>query len=73
MRMYRKNGQFASLKDDSKIASGNCDSSDGTSCPESVCQHCGISEKSTPAMRRGPAVQDLFVMLVVSCGLTREL
>ncbi|XP_021827863.1 GATA transcription factor 19-like isoform X3 [Prunus avium] len=54
-RMYRKNGQFASLKDDSKIASGNCDSSDGTSCPESVCQHCGISEKSTPAMRRGPA------------------
>ncbi|VVA38567.1 PREDICTED: GATA [Prunus dulcis] len=54
-RMYRKNGQFASLKDDSKIAAGNCDSSDGTSCPESVCQHCGISEKSTPAMRRGPA------------------
>lgn len=22
---------------------------------ERRCQHCGISEKSTPAMRRGPA------------------
>ncbi|XP_062024964.1 GATA transcription factor 19-like [Rosa rugosa] len=56
-RMHRKNGQFASLKDPSKLVAGNCDSSDSTSCPESVlrrCQHCGISEKSTPAMRRGP-------------------
>nr|XP_011458396.1 PREDICTED: GATA transcription factor 24-like isoform X3 [Fragaria vesca subsp. vesca] len=56
-RMHRKNGQFASLKDPFKPVAGNCDSSDSTSCPESVlrrCQHCGISEKSTPAMRRGP-------------------
>ncbi|KAL6211438.1 hypothetical protein ACLB2K_016664 [Fragaria x ananassa] len=56
-RMHRKNGQFASLKDPTKPVAGNCDSSDSTYCPESVlrrCQHCGISEKSTPAMRRGP-------------------
>ncbi|CBI38233.3 unnamed protein product, partial [Vitis vinifera] len=40
------------------MATGNWDPSSGTPCPEYVfrrCQHCGISEKSTPAMRRGPA------------------
>ncbi|XP_039056773.1 GATA transcription factor 18-like isoform X2 [Hibiscus syriacus] len=54
-RMHRKNGQFSSFKE-SNSADGSCDKSDDT--PESVvrsCQHCGISEKLTPAMRRGPA------------------
>ncbi|CAJ1936151.1 unnamed protein product [Sphenostylis stenocarpa] len=57
-RMHRKNGQFASLKEDYKSPAENWDSGNGTPCPESTerrCQHCGISEKSTPAMRRGPA------------------
>ncbi|CAO2813621.1 unnamed protein product [Amaranthus hypochondriacus] len=57
-RMERKNGQFASFKDRHKLAAGNWDPSDGTPPPECVlrtCQHCGISEKSTPAMRRGPS------------------
>lgn len=57
-RMHRKNGQFASLKEDYKSPAEKWDSSIGTPCPESTerrCQHCGISEKSTPAMRRGPA------------------
>jgi len=56
--MHRKNGQFASLKNSFKVAGENWDSSDGTPCPAPIlrrCQHCGISEKSTPAMRRGPA------------------
>ncbi|KAK7252273.1 hypothetical protein RIF29_36106 [Crotalaria pallida] len=57
-RMHRKNGQFASVKENYKPPAENCDSSYGTPCPESTerrCQHCGIGEKSTPAMRRGPA------------------
>ncbi|KAK8472465.1 hypothetical protein PHAVU_002G213800 [Phaseolus vulgaris] len=57
-RMHRKNGQFASLKEDYKSHAENWDSSNGTPDPEyneRRCQHCGISEKSTPAMRRGPA------------------
>ncbi|TKY59446.1 GATA transcription factor 28 [Spatholobus suberectus] len=57
-RMHRKNGQFASLKEDYQSPAENWDSSNGTPCPESMerrCQHCGIGEKSTPAMRRGPA------------------
>ncbi|KAF5444230.1 hypothetical protein F2P56_036719 [Juglans regia] len=57
-RMHRKNGQFASLKGTYKAAAENGDSSDGTPSPATIlrrCQHCGISEKSTPAMRRGPA------------------
>ncbi|KAM6576472.1 hypothetical protein CsatB_028309 [Cannabis sativa] len=56
-RMHRKNGQFASSKESCKTDVGNWDSSDGTPCAESVlrkCQHCGINEKCTPAMRRGP-------------------
>ncbi|KAH7846913.1 hypothetical protein Vadar_019593 [Vaccinium darrowii] len=64
-RMYCKNGQFASLKDNS--GSSLCDSAnscllgDGTPQPspqpETIvrrCQHCGVGENSTPAMRRGP-------------------
>ncbi|XVE49454.1 hypothetical protein DITRI_Ditri01bG0083900 [Diplodiscus trichospermus] len=55
-RMHRKNGQFAPLKGCYNSADGSGDQSDGP--PESAlhrCQHCGISEKLTPAMRRGPA------------------
>ncbi|XP_054777830.1 GATA transcription factor 24-like [Prosopis cineraria] len=57
-RMHRKNGQFASSKECDSSAAENWDSSNGAACSESnerKCQHCGISEKSTPAMRRGPA------------------
>ncbi|KAH7518750.1 hypothetical protein FEM48_Zijuj09G0204100 [Ziziphus jujuba var. spinosa] len=56
-RMHRKNGQFASVKESCKLDAGNWDSSDSIPCPESTlrrCQHCGIDEKCTPAMRRGP-------------------
>ncbi|XP_050379192.1 GATA transcription factor 19-like isoform X2 [Argentina anserina] len=60
-RMHRKNGQFASLKENS--GGSGCDSAqsslqDGTPLPLTVlrrCQHCGVGENSTPAMRRGPA------------------
>ncbi|KAK5845426.1 GATA transcription factor 24-like [Gossypium arboreum] len=59
-RMHRKNGQFASVKESNSPSSW--DSShigfqDGTR-PETAirsCQHCGVSENNTPAMRRGPA------------------
>lgn len=57
-RMHRKNGQFVSLKDRYKLAAAKWDPNDGTPPPDCVprsCQHCGISEKSTPAMRRGPS------------------
>ncbi|WJX46502.1 hypothetical protein P8452_33297 [Trifolium repens] len=57
-RMQRKNGQFASLKEEYCSPAENQDSSNGTPCLESTecrCQHCGIGEKSTPVMRRGPA------------------
>ncbi|KAL1544351.1 GATA transcription factor 19-like isoform X3 [Salvia divinorum] len=55
-RMLRKNGQFASVKDMSQISDDNWDSGNSTQ-PEPVvyrCQHCGVCETSTPAMRRGP-------------------
>ncbi|KAL1821831.1 hypothetical protein ACET3Z_016700 [Daucus carota] len=62
-RMHRKNGQFASLREDS--GSSNLDSQrslpqgDGSCHLEALnlrrCHHCGVSESSTPAMRRGPA------------------
>ncbi|XP_057986932.1 GATA transcription factor 24 isoform X2 [Hevea brasiliensis] len=60
-RMHRKNGQFASLKESSGGSSWDSAPSclqDGTPCPETFvwrCQHCGVSENKTPAMRRGPA------------------
>ncbi|XP_030542685.1 GATA transcription factor 24 isoform X2 [Rhodamnia argentea] len=60
-RMHRKNGQFASIKEGSGASSlvlaQSCHQ-DGTPPPETVdrrCQHCGVSENATPAMRRGPA------------------
>ncbi|XP_028802181.1 GATA transcription factor 24 isoform X2 [Neltuma alba] len=58
-RMHRKNGQFASSKE--SPGSSNLDSAesfhqDGThSGTLRRCQHCGVSENNTPAMRRGPA------------------
>ncbi|PSS19676.1 GATA transcription factor [Actinidia chinensis var. chinensis] len=61
-RMHRKNGQFASMKESSAPSSWDSTKNglqgDGTPRPETVarrCQHCGVSENSTPAMRRGPA------------------
>lgn len=60
-RMHRKNGQFASLKESSGASpwdSSQGGIQDGTPRPETVvrrCQHCGVSENNTPAMRRGPA------------------
>ncbi|KAJ9187013.1 hypothetical protein P3X46_002512 [Hevea brasiliensis] len=60
-RMHRKNGQFASFKE--SLGGSSWDSvqsclQDGTPRPETAvqrCQHCGVSENNTPAMRRGPA------------------
>ncbi|KAI3448224.1 hypothetical protein Pfo_004889 [Paulownia fortunei] len=57
-RMHRKNGQFASVKNICKTSDDNWGSGNSTPHPEPVlrrCQHCGVSETSTPAMRRGPA------------------
>ncbi|KAK4424296.1 GATA transcription factor 24 [Sesamum alatum] len=59
-KMHRKNGQFASGKDLCKASDDNWVSGNNTPHPEPVsvlrrCQHCGVSETSTPAMRRGPA------------------
>ncbi|CAK9141668.1 unnamed protein product [Ilex paraguariensis] len=54
-RMHRKNGQFASSKESYKVGGNIRESGNGTPRPEYTCQHCGVSEKSTPAMRRGPA------------------
>ncbi|XP_021854461.1 GATA transcription factor 19 isoform X2 [Spinacia oleracea] len=61
IRMHRKNGQFASLREDS--ASSNLEAKKNLLVgaalgPETVlhkCQHCGVSENDTPAMRRGPS------------------
>ncbi|XWS25393.1 hypothetical protein CRYUN_Cryun27aG0064800 [Craigia yunnanensis] len=60
-RMHRKNGQFASLKENTSTSSWDSSQTglqDGTPRAETVvrrCQHCGVSENNTPAMRRGPA------------------
>ncbi|XP_058733255.1 GATA transcription factor 24-like [Vicia villosa] len=57
-RMLRKNGQFTSLKEEYGSHAENQDSNNGTPCAKSTehrCQHCGIGEKSTPVMRRGPS------------------
>ncbi|MBA0705995.1 hypothetical protein Golax_018138 [Gossypium laxum] len=59
-RMHRKNGQFASVKESTSPPgwdSSQIGFQDRTR-PETAirsCQHCGVSENSTPAMRRGPA------------------
>lgn len=64
LRMQRNKGQFTSSKpnhDDSASAAtswgsneSGCSDSNGSQHQEAVCRHCGISEKSTPMMRRGP-------------------
>ncbi|KAG9160643.1 hypothetical protein Leryth_024473 [Lithospermum erythrorhizon] len=64
LRMQRNKGQFTSPKpnhDDTASAASSWDSSQslggdgsGSQHPETFCRHCGISEKSTPMMRRGP-------------------
>ncbi|XVE55624.1 hypothetical protein DITRI_Ditri03aG0173600 [Diplodiscus trichospermus] len=59
-RMHRKNGQFASLKESNSTSSWDSSQTglQDSTRPETVilcCQHCGVSENNTPAMRRGPA------------------
>ncbi|KAL8137569.1 hypothetical protein V2J09_003570 [Rumex salicifolius] len=64
LRMQRNKGQFTSSKpvqEDSSSSANNWDSSQSwetegnASQPQEIsCRHCGISEKSTPMMRRGP-------------------
>ncbi|ONH90718.1 hypothetical protein PRUPE_8G071200 [Prunus persica] len=60
LRMQRKKGQFTSSKassDDGGPASSGATQGSGQdeSMQETSCMHCGISSKSTPMMRRGPA------------------
>ncbi|KAK9757133.1 hypothetical protein RND81_01G142600 [Saponaria officinalis] len=76
LRMQRNKGQFTSSKpghDDSSSAVTSWESNqswgpDGSVAPqpEISCRHCGISEKSTPMMRRGP---DGPRTLCNACGL----
>uniref|UniRef100_A0A5B7ANI1 Putative GATA transcription factor 24 n=1 Tax=Davidia involucrata TaxID=16924 RepID=A0A5B7ANI1_DAVIN len=60
LRMQRKKGQFTSSKaisDEVGSASSDWNGSQGSGQDEqeTLCTHCGISSKSTPMMRRGPA------------------
>uniref|UniRef100_A0A1D1XHW4 GATA transcription factor 28 n=1 Tax=Anthurium amnicola TaxID=1678845 RepID=A0A1D1XHW4_9ARAE len=61
LRMQRRKGQFAGKANpkDGTAASSSSDpaqsSSQDDASRETKCQNCGISEKATPAMRRGPA------------------
>lgn len=62
LRMQRKKGQFTSSKaisdevgSDSSVHSATQGSGQDDSLKETSCTHCGISSKSTPMMRRGPA------------------
>lgn len=76
LRMQRNKGQFTSSKpihEDSSLAIASWEpneswSSDGNGSQqqEILCRHCGISEKSTPMMRRGP---DGPRTLCNACGL----
>ncbi|KAK1268328.1 GATA transcription factor 28 [Acorus gramineus] len=58
LRMQRKGGQFTSAKATAEEAASTPPSWDPShqedNQKETVCQHCGRSEKSTPMMRRGP-------------------
>ncbi|KAK1316960.1 GATA transcription factor 28 [Acorus calamus] len=58
LRMQRKGGQFTSAKTTAEEAASTPPSWDPShqedNQKETVCQHCGRSEKSTPMMRRGP-------------------
>ncbi|XP_044509365.1 GATA transcription factor 19-like isoform X6 [Mangifera indica] len=56
-RMNRKNGQFTSSKGSYNTDAVNSNPSN-CAASESLlrrCQHCGVSQQFTPAMRRGPA------------------
>ncbi|XVF44872.1 hypothetical protein PTKIN_Ptkin02bG0158300 [Pterospermum kingtungense] len=60
LRMQRKKGQFTSSKaisDEVASASSGWSGTPGSGRDEqeTLCTHCGISSKSTPMMRRGPA------------------
>ncbi|MQM08679.1 hypothetical protein Taro_041535, partial [Colocasia esculenta] len=61
LRMRRKKGQFAGKANPQDGAAASCSSDPAQSSSqhdasrETKCQNCGISEKATPAMRRGPA------------------
>ncbi|KAL5714347.1 hypothetical protein ACHQM5_016324 [Ranunculus cassubicifolius] len=67
LRQHRKKGQFVSVKQnykegisgspswDSSQRIHKDDSTPRAETPLRKCQHCGTSENSTPAMRRGPA------------------
>uniref|UniRef100_A0A1D1Z230 GATA transcription factor 28 n=1 Tax=Anthurium amnicola TaxID=1678845 RepID=A0A1D1Z230_9ARAE len=60
LRMQRRKGQFAgkAIPHDGTAGSSSSDPAQNSSqdaLRETKCQNCGISEKATPAMRRGPA------------------
>ncbi|KAF5178269.1 Gata transcription factor [Thalictrum thalictroides] len=57
LRMQRKKGQFTSSKPTPEEMANRAVSENGgqDDSPEILCTHCGISSKSTPMMRRGPA------------------
>ncbi|MCD7459055.1 GATA transcription factor 28 [Datura stramonium] len=70
LEMQRKKGQFTSSKSVSdEAASSSAEGNAGSSQEEqeTSCRHCGISSKSTPMMRRGPAGPR---SLCNACGLT---
>ncbi|XP_022988859.1 GATA transcription factor 24-like [Cucurbita maxima] len=61
LRMQRKKGQFISSKaipdeeGSSSVLALTLDSGQDDGLLETSCTHCGVSSKSTPMMRRGPA------------------
>ncbi|KAL6964215.1 hypothetical protein U1Q18_035273 [Sarracenia purpurea var. burkii] len=56
LRMQRRKGQFTSSKANSEqMGLSVRNASQGQEEQETSCTHCGISSKSTPMMRRGPA------------------
>ncbi|KAJ4832804.1 hypothetical protein Tsubulata_044946, partial [Turnera subulata] len=55
LRMQRKKGQFASSKAKPDEMGSDWSATQDESMLETSCMHCGISSKSTPMMRRGPA------------------
>ncbi|KAK1269967.1 GATA transcription factor 28 [Acorus gramineus] len=60
LRMQRRKGQFAGKAnpDQGALATSSSDPTQGSiqedAAQEIKCQNCGVGEKSTPAMRRGP-------------------
>ncbi|CAK8574508.1 unnamed protein product [Lathyrus sativus] len=61
LRMQRNKGQFTSSKSNHDESETNCGTNEGLMADnngsqqqDAVCRHCGISEKCTPMMRRGP-------------------